>query len=223
MKYRSRILVHWTGKDIEEESPADKPQQYVDRLVDYYKKGLYSKRTSEPTLRGLKLKKLVRLCFTEIRMSQAHDHANKYGKMGIGFARDFIIDRDGRPVIYIPFEPRDGLLENSLRSIYKNSDTNDEIHQPSKNILAFIKRMGDERNEDNFEEMEWRIVYGENDLNFVKENSNVYRFPFEASDVKVVIFPDKETKLLALKNEDLKGFFAAFSPSIIIFEDCASF
>ena len=223
MNNRSKILVHWTGRDIEEESPPNKPQQYVNRLVDYYQKGLYSKRTSEPTLRGLNIKDLVRLCFTEIRMSQSHDHPNKYGKLGVGFSRDFIINRDGRPVIYIPFEPKYGLLENSLKSIFENSNNDNEIHQPIKNILAFIKRMGDERNEDNFEEMEWRIVYGENQINFMEENNGVYRFHFEASDVKVVIFPDKETKTLALNNKELKGFFTEYSPSTIIFEDCASF
>ena len=32
----------------------------------------------------------------------AQTHAERYGKLGIGFTRDFILNKGGRPVIYIP-------------------------------------------------------------------------------------------------------------------------
>ena len=60
-------------------------------------------------------------------------------------------------------------------------------------------------------------------MNFVEDDQGVFRLPFQASDVKVVIYPDKETKLLASNNEELQSYFSKYSPSTIVFEDCASF
>jgi hypothetical protein len=115
MNIHSRFLVHWTGeKDIESLPNNIRSQRYVERLKDYYQNGLFIKRREEAVLRGLKIKNLLRLCFTEIRLSHAQKHAARYGKLGIGFSRDFILNRGGRPVIYIPFEAGRCLLEDSL-------------------------------------------------------------------------------------------------------------
>ena len=115
MNIHSKILVHWTGaKDIElDPVPDTKMHKYIYRLQDYYQNGLFMKRTTEPTTRYTQIDDLARLCFTEIRLSQAKDHSGKYGKLGIGFSHKFILERGGAFVIYIPFEPLDGLLERS--------------------------------------------------------------------------------------------------------------
>jgi hypothetical protein len=102
MDIHSKILVHWTGKK-DNGSAYIKDQEYVERLKNYYKNGLFAKRTSEDSIRKWKIKNLVRICFTEIRLSQVQTHAKRYGKLGIGFSRDFIMNKGGRPVIYIPF------------------------------------------------------------------------------------------------------------------------
>src|SRR4030067_384335 len=101
MAIHSKILVHWTGRDIEAAFPEERirAERYVERLRDDYENGLYTRRTVEASIRPIKLERLVRLCFTEIRLSQAQEHAERYGKLGIGFGRDFIMDRGGRPVI----------------------------------------------------------------------------------------------------------------------------
>ena len=103
MGIHSTILIHWTGKkDIEHEPENIRLKQYLARLIDYYHNGLFAKRTTEATIRKYKIKNVVRICFTEVRLSQAKVHAKRYGKLGIGFSRDFILNKDGRPVIYIP-------------------------------------------------------------------------------------------------------------------------
>jgi hypothetical protein len=118
-------LVHWTGNrtdDIESKPENVRPQLYLDRLIDDCRNGLYTKRLDEDIIRHMKIKRIVRLCFTEIRLSQAEKHARQYGKLGIGFTRDFIMNKGGRPVIYIPFEEKlDGrLLEDNIRVCMKN-------------------------------------------------------------------------------------------------------
>ena len=160
MGIHSQILVHWTGKDIENSLDNVKAQKYVERLKDYYENGLFSKRTKEAVIRRKLIKNLVRICFTEIRLSQSQTHAKRYGKLGIGFTRDFIMNKGGRPVIYIPYEADTCLLEDSIRNAYDKSKGIDEIQKPLKWLLAYVKRMSD-RNGEYYEEMVWRLLYDE--------------------------------------------------------------
>jgi hypothetical protein len=156
MAIHSKFLIHWTGNNkdgIEHETSETKKQElYIDRLINYYQNGLYTKRTTEEILRTKeapkkvvhwKIKKIVRLCFTEIRLSQAKTHADQYGKLGIGFTRDFIMNKGGRPVIYVPFRANNRLLEESIKNVYEKSKPNTEIHKSAKWIFAHVKIMTD--------------------------------------------------------------------------------
>ncbi len=134
MGIHSKILVHWMGKDIENNSEDKRSQFYVDRLKNDLQEGLYTKTTDEAVIRGWIIKNITRLCFTEIRLSQVQTHAERYGKLGLGITRDFIMNRGGRPVIYIPFAVMGGSwsLEDSIRNAYEKSEDNKEIHSASK-------------------------------------------------------------------------------------------
>jgi hypothetical protein len=229
MDIHSKFLVHWTGNgkhDIESKPESDRPQLYFDRLIDDYQYGLYTKRTSEDVIRNWKIKKIVRLCFTEIRLSQAEKHAERYGKLGIGFTRDFIMNKGGRPVIYIPYKADGRLLEDSIKSVYEKSKDNEEIHKSSKWIMAHVKRMSDGNSEDYYEEMEWRLVYDESPDNkhFTKgKGKGIHRLKFAAHDIKVIIFPDEDTKELSLKTEAIRKYFSEYMPIIATLEDCRNF
>jgi hypothetical protein len=227
MGIHSKFLVHWTGKDIEKDCPeAEKSQRYVERLKDDLEKGLFTKRTSEACIRGYTIKYLVRLCFTEIRLSQAQIHAERYGKLGIGFTREFIMDIGGRPVIYIPYKAKNGgrLLEDSIRKVHEKSAGNRQIHKSAKWIMAYVKRMSNGKDQDYYEEMEWRLVYDESSTHFIKgEVNNVYRLQFKESDIKVIIFPDENTKKESLSDASIKDYFSIHQPIIVTLEDCTNF
>jgi hypothetical protein len=226
MSIHSKILVHWTGNnDIEKEPEDRKAQLYVERLKDYCQNGLFLKRNKEDVLRKLKIKDLFRLCFTEIRLSQAQEHAKNYGKLGVGFTKDFIKNNGGRPVIYIPFDV-EHLLENSLREAFEKSKGSDEIHRPLKWVLAYVKRMSNGHVEEYYDEMEWRIVHDENPDNpfFAKDQEkDAYRFKFDAKDIKVIVLPNEEIKQMVSNDESLKIFFAQHMPILVTLEDCNNF
>lgn len=152
MNIHSKFLVHWTGKDIADQPEDIRTQRYIERLKDYYQNGLYLKRTTEDVIRRWKIKNIVRLCFTEIRLSQAQVHADRYGKLGVGLSRDFILNEGGRPVIYIPFEAEESLLEDSLGEAFEKSEKLEEIHRPLKWVLAFVKRMTNGHDEEYYDE-----------------------------------------------------------------------
>jgi hypothetical protein len=226
MNIHSKFLVHWTGKDIENKPEVDRSQLYVERLLDYYQNGLFLKRTDEDSIRKIKIKNLVRLCFSEIRLSQTRGHANKYGKLGIGFTRKFIINRGGRPAIYIPFEAKIGLLDESLKQAYEESKGQEKIQKPIIYVLTYIKRMWDESGEEHYDEMEWRIVHDENPNDaYIKEDKmkGVYRFIFAPSDIKIIIFPDEKTKKRSFNDETIKEFIFQHTPITVTLDDCDNF
>lgn len=228
MNVHSRILVHWTGKDIETCRDNEKPRHYIERLTDYYQHGLFLKRSTEDVIRKVKINNLARLCFTEIRLSETHTHASRYGKLGIGFARDFILNKGSRPVIYIPFEPKEDscLLEDNIKKVYENAGDNDIIQNSIKWIMAHVKRMSNENNEDFFEEMEWRLVFDENPNNkhFTKgEAEGIYRLLFKANDIKIIVFPDEYIRQKSLENEIVKKYFSKFVPILATLDDCHNF
>jgi len=230
MNIHSKILVHWTGKDIKDKPDDVKSQEYVRRIKDCYQKGLLLKRTSENVLRRLLIKNLLRLCFTEIKLSQTTEHAEKYGNLGIGFSRDFILNEGGRPVIYIPYEAESLLLENSLKQAYEKSKGIDDVHSPLKWVIAHVKRMKDKRMdgafENNFDEMEWRLVFDEKSIGerlSKDKKEGEYWFTFPASEIKIVIFPDEETKIMAYDDKTLKETFSKHLPTLVTLEDCADF
>ena len=150
MSIHSKFLVHWTGKDIEKGCKGKKSKLYVERLKSDLERGLFAKRTEEDAIRKTKIKNLLRLCFTEIRLSQAQTHAKRYGKLGIGFTRDFIMNKGGRPVIYIPYKAeKDGrLLEDSIGKLYDKLEGDGELLGPLKWIMAHVKRMSNGNGED---------------------------------------------------------------------------
>ena len=228
MGIHSKILVHWTGKDIEIYPEDKRSQLYVERLKNDLQEGLYTKTTEEDVIRNWTIKNITRLCFTEIRLSQAQMHAERYGKLGLGFSRDFIMNKGGRPVIYIPFEaPPDGrLLEDSIRNVFeksKDSADKEEIHTSSKWIMTHVKRMCNEKGEDFYEEMEWRLVHGSNNTPFTNKGNGVYRLKFEASDIKAIIFPNERIMQMSLKDEEIKKYFSKHMPNMATLEDCCQF
>jgi hypothetical protein len=229
MSIHSKFLIHWTGKkDIETQIENEKAQLYFDRLKDYYRNGLFLKRTEEATIRRMRIKNIVRLCFTEIRLSQTHDHSDRYGRLGIGFAREFIINRGGRPVIYIPFKADICVLEESIRNIYENSKNHKNISTYIKTVFAYIKRMhnNDKQEIDYYEEMEWRLVFSK-DYNahyFTRsEDPGIFRLKFDPADVKVIIFPDEKTRRMALDDGVMMSFFSRHLPITVTLDDCGNF
>ena len=224
MGIHSKILVHWTGKDIEKYPAEKKSQLYVERLKDDLQFGLYAKTSVEASIRKMKIN-LTRLCFTEIRLSQARKHAERYGKLGLGFTRDFIMNKGGRPVIYIPFEvAADGrLLEDSIRKVYEKSKDNQEVRRSSEWIMAHVKRMSNGKDEDYYEEMEWRIVHHAKDEFIKNVGEGVHRLKFEATDLRVIIFPDEDTKQLLLKDHYIKDYLFKHMPIMATLEDCSNF
>jgi hypothetical protein len=64
-------------------------------------------------------------CYCDIPLSNLSFHAKKYGRFGLSFHRDFLIQRGARPVMYVPMRADDRssvrgrTLLNDIEAIYK--------------------------------------------------------------------------------------------------------
>ena len=182
-RIRSRFLVHWTGKDLDENT-AEGRAKCVERLVRTLETGLWLTPCREILSGGTGLYELIvpMTCFTEIRLSVARSHASRYGRLGFCYDRQFILRSGGSPVVYT--EPsRNNLLMQRIAGVlgrldgletFLTADGGDherlyavrdvtEARDLMFQLCSFVKIMSPPNGEQfqYLEEAEWRVAYHE--------------------------------------------------------------
>jgi len=119
-------------------------------LEDPRANGLWMTRMQEkiplrkPRDRSLKYDVPV-TCFTEIKLSDIRDHTMRYGCLGLGFSRSFVIRRFGAPVQYVAGTEDDIIAEN-LNHVYgvlgrlKSCCAHQELQKSG--IIEHLKKSG---------------------------------------------------------------------------------
>ena len=188
MSIHSKFVIHWTGRDFHRRnSPITKSirEQYVERLRDDFLKGLFMRPGQEAIhgRLGTSIEATIsRICFSEVRLSQAEDHARLYGMLGIGFHRDFVLERMGNPVLYVQNGDNGVLIEcmDTVHKLLSNKSKENQASNKSKEsqalgswgiVLGYLKNMSHQNdpNLEFYEEMEWRIVH----LTHLEENKYI--------------------------------------------------
>lgn len=256
----SRLIVHWTGKEISQCLPPAPTEfqriKYVRLLKSILSKGLRLSRLTEHIggAGGAHVDPTMRLvCFTEIKLGQALSHAGRYGLLGIGFERKWILARYGSPALYVNNGALCVLVKrlSDVHRYFRNSIEDGKTHAQgcektigtykahlaSVNIaISFMKNMSrhdyratdDDLDGEYYDEMEWRIVklgHLQVKAGLVKKRSdNEYYVVIQPPDVKLLVFPDEQTRRYALEHCWLKKhFFAAASPALLTIGDCQNF
>ena len=144
----SDFLIHWTGKDIDENLQPDWNAKkssitndkkivnaYLERFKNILKYGLWM--TRDDAIEMLRVNRqnppfeipsVPRICFTELKLSEARKHAQKFGRLGIGVKRYFLFDRMGSPLIYIQFETENIFFPHILIGLIKQKMNMSFIH-----------------------------------------------------------------------------------------------
>lgn len=243
----SDFLIHWTGKDIDENLQPDWNAKkssitndkkivdaYLERLKNILKYGLWM--TRDDAIERLRVNRqnppfeipsVPRICFTELKLSEARKHAQKFGRLGIGVKRYFLFDRMGSPMIYIQFE-----TENIFFPPYSDwfNKTKKEYE-----LYLFFKHMcsGRPLTYDLFSESEWRIIFSENIKKILGDNNRneilslfidpknttiqeiknfylslqgkkpEYLIPLDRW-LSIIIFPSPQVKIAADKNQEIQ-------------------
>ena len=235
MAIHSKFVVHWTGNDFHRRNTAITArirEQYVERLRDDCLNGLFMK-PGEETIHGSNGTSLTawisRVCFTEVRLSQAEDHARLYGMLGIGFHRDFALSREGNPVLYVQNGEKGVLIENLVKVREFLETENAAMLANLEVVLGYLKNMSHQNASDLefYEEMEWRILHLDRLMDEYIEaedaSQNIYRLLVKPGDIKIIVFPDHETKQMAVADSDILDFFKQGFPMMTTVKDCSNF
>ena len=230
----TKFIVHWTGKDFHvptntlDDNLRDK---YIQRLIDILEKGFFMKVGTEKIydLDDQWIQATIsRTCFTEIKLSLAKKHAQIYGHLGIGVDRKFVLNRYGNPVFY----EMNGNYSNVVVCARKVMDClkmkDKDILVEFQTLLGYFKNMNDKNCDEliYYDELEWRITHlrrleTENYLTVQDRANHIYRVKISKDDIKVIIFPDEETKVKAFNNSRFVALID--KPICVTIDDCEHF
>jgi len=171
---------------------------------------------------------ISRTCFTEIKLSMAKSHAQEYGNLGIGVIREFVIERYGNPVFYVTNGDHSNIVTCAIKIRDFLDKTDQNILGEFRTLLSYFKKMGEQNSNDllYYDELEWRITHlnrlEQEGLITVQDRSeHIYRIKLQSEDVRVLVFPDKRTKDMALENKDVVGLMG--KPICVTMDDCENF
>jgi hypothetical protein len=224
-----QLLFHWTGKQKE---AAIKPRtrqdrlNYLDLLGKILDNGLrYSRPSQDHTEwieKGLVEAKHPMLCFSEWGVSESSAHSGRYGFMGLGFTRRFIMKQGGRPVVYVDNSKSDpfriamlGLIRAAKASTHLDAKVLEQVEIVSSYFKAYHFKRTPERPE----------APGEPKKSRVANNS---RTPAEDRHLRIDFggllanLEDREWRVLAKNSDPEKEIFMGFSPgdlAMIVFPD----
>ena len=230
----TEFLVHWTGKDFHDPPINDLNdavrRHYVDRLADVLEHGVYMKPGTEK-IHGSNAKwisaTIPRTCFTEIKLTQARAHALRYGLLGIGVHRSFVLQRQGNPVFYVQSGDDSAVVEN-LDKVHAALASSPADVRNLEAILGYVKKMSEQNSADlhYYDELEWRIVHldrlEEKYLTVVDRGNGIFRINLAPEDVKLVVFPDDATRQIALSDSRL-GALVKTGPIFVTLHACGQF
>lgn len=233
---RSTFLVHWTGKDFDfgKDLTEEVRDRYVERLVSLYTNGLYlSEPKTSDIVRGvgkkdLHLPRLPIVCFTEIQIHRSATFARDYGRLGLGFRRDYLMRQGANPVFYLQ-SANQGIVNTNVSSIYRIVG-NGAKRNSLDVILAYFKPMSkpDEKALEFYEEHEWRIVDARGGIALPREFKDIQvggkrcrSWGFAPEEVALVVFPDAATRAKAFRNVELSKYFADETPMMVDFDACS--
>ena len=208
-------------------------EAYVERLRNILKYGLWmtGEKTKKEIFNDTENKgysrndgrvfdspEVSRISFTELKLSEARQHAYEYGRLGIGVKRMFLYNRAGQPLSYI------GPMERKSADMYQREDYVTKPRKPNwfyyylessncnlQSLLKYPGEIEDNLNYKYYSESEWRIVYSDvlKKMSSLAKFDNLVSGKFDDQFIDINN-PDTEYKKYnrGMDINDLKSFLA---------------
>jgi hypothetical protein len=143
-------LFHWLGspKDrstgLKGKLSSEARQEYVSYLRGSLENGIWVKSPRDPESLRLgsfnqPLDKAM-ACFTEWSLNESQPHTTEYGRMGLGFAKSWLIEHGGQPVTYFDHSAKGAFLKN-LVSLLKRLSADPAALDEFLFLVHFSKRI----------------------------------------------------------------------------------
>jgi hypothetical protein len=188
---------------------------YVERLRDILTNGFWMTRPKEHLVgwgQPVYMTSIIDMtCFTEVRLSHAEQHSQRYGLLGIGVERKFVLDRRGGPVHYVRNSVCESVVGNSL-GVFLHCQAAGAHKQEEliRRNIGYLKPMSNPNSDDfaYLDEHEWRITHtheAEKEGLIVSTGSQdpVYRIPVQPGDVRLIV---SRTRRLDIWHTEMQPF-----------------
>jgi hypothetical protein len=167
------------------------------------------------------------ISLTEWSVSDSSEHASRYGHIGFGFTRKYIMSQNGRPVIYINNRKNDPVRKAMIK-LLESSSKNHALLDHAQLLASLLKLYKDPRNprksndeprernpgrtpdkdhnyglrfggiHGNLEDREWRIL----DAGALDCAPRI--LPCEPGNLAMIVLPDHKTLTLAFKDKCIR-------------------
>jgi hypothetical protein len=124
---RSEFISYWTGRDIELDATrltVRSREAHVSRLKDILVDGMWMTTPHEELVSTAGVfpvsvtQQHPMTCFTELRLSGSRVHFESYGLLGVVVHRNFALQRNGGPVMYVRQHDDDPLVSNVAQILH---------------------------------------------------------------------------------------------------------
>ena len=120
VRMHRRQLFHWIGSHLVHHRRLDDStrEKYVSCLRSSLQQGLWLRVPRDPDIlldgEHFEVTRPI-CCFTETGLDDIEDHSRKYGRLGLGFPKRFVLENGGRPVNYLLGKKTDPSMQAWLR------------------------------------------------------------------------------------------------------------
>jgi len=170
----SNTLTHWTGRD----KPDKEGFEIIEKIINT-KKLLLTYCPNYPKLPENRQIRTMMVCFTDIPLHLSQEHCARFGKFGIGFSKDKMIQYGANPVLYTTREMNERVktfisfigrlqgeeVDRPWRDATLNDDIGDRYQFTSEQFYSMFELAGFMQNYQysdtsvDYYQREWRINY----------------------------------------------------------------
>jgi hypothetical protein len=145
-----RQLFHWIGKHIDADKGLDgagRIDAYVAALRGSLSGGLWMNQMNEELRLGKQSHVMRRrmVCLTENRLSECTFHAHRYGRLGLGFPKRFVLGAGGKPVSYVSLKQGDVHTRFLLEALAEAEEKGLGTAAKLDFVAHFLKPLGQKR------------------------------------------------------------------------------
>lgn len=173
-EFISNTLTHWTGRD----KPDAEAFGIIEKIINT-RKLLLTYCPNYPRLPENRQIKTMMVCFTDIPLHLSQEHCARFGKFGIGFSKNKMIQYGANPVLYTTREMNERVekfisligrlqseeVDREWRDATLNDDVGDRYQFSSEQFFAMFELAGFMQNYQysdtsiDYYQREWRINY----------------------------------------------------------------
>ena len=144
-------LFHWVGAQSDRKAGFKGPLtsqsriEYMEMLAGSLQQGLWLKSPRDPEVirhRGFEQPmELAMTCFTEWSLAESTGHVSRYGRLGFGFPKKWVLEQGGQPVTYYSTKRDKPFLSSLVRLLKAATKEKEHFLMDLTYLLHFTKRI----------------------------------------------------------------------------------